>query len=77
MNEKKPKPSANDVLGYIINNGSITVKEGIAALGTTETRTRISELKKHGYHFREEWEPHMRDDGTWGRHKRWFLEEAS
>ena len=73
--EKKLKPSAQRVLAYIINHGSITGQEAINNLHTTELRSRISELKKAGYSIVDNYEPHKNEDGSTGRHKRYRLEE--
>ena len=70
------KPSAQRVLAYMINNGSITGTDAIMRLHTTELRSRISELKKVGYPISYKWEPHKNEDGTCGRHKRYFLEDG-
>lgn len=73
---KKLKPTAQRVLAYMINHGSITVREGQIHLHTTEVRSRISELKKVGYPITEKWESAMLEDGTMFRFKRYYLEDA-
>ncbi len=70
------KPSAQRVLAYMINNGSITVREGQIHLRTTEVRSRVSELKKAGFPITEKWEIHKNEDGSTGRHKRFYLEDG-
>lgn len=77
MEEIKLKQSALNVLGYIINHGSITGQEAIRELHMTELRSRISELKRAGYPIADVWEQHKNTDGTKGRHKRYRLESAS
>jgi len=74
--EKKLKPTAEKVLAYMINHGSITGTEAILRLHMTELRSRISELKNAGFPIEYKWEPHKNEDGTSGRHKRYFLEDG-
>ena len=50
------KPSAQRVLAYMINNGSITGHQAIDELGQTELRSRISELMRAGFPIKKEWE---------------------
>ena len=70
------KPSAQRVLAYMINNGSITVREGQIHLRTTEVRSRVSELKKAGFPITEKWESAKMEDGTIFRFKRYYLEDG-
>ena len=72
--EKKLKPCGDDVLAYLMEHGSITVREGQEALGITEVRSRISELKAAGFHIDYVWETGKSRRGAPVRHKRWFLE---
>lgn len=50
------KPSAQRVLAYLINCGSITTKQAADELGMTELRSRISEITRAGFPIRKEWE---------------------
>ena len=50
------KPSAQRVLAYLINYGSITTKQAADELGMTELRSRISEIVRAGFPIRKEWE---------------------
>lgn len=50
------KPSAQRVLAYMMNSGSITGHQAISDLGMTELRSRISELSRAGFPIRKEWE---------------------
>ena len=72
---KPLKPCAQKVLAFIINHGSITGQDAIQRLHMTEVRSRISELKKAGYPIDYVWERHKNDDGSYGRHKRFFIKE--
>ena len=74
--EKKLKPTAEKVLAYMINNGSITVREGQIHLRTTEVRSRVSELKKAGFPITEKWETYTTEDGGVVRYKRFYLEDG-
>lgn len=73
---KKLKPTAEKVLAYMINNGSITGTDALYRLHMTELRSRISELKKAGFPISDKWEPHKNEDGTSGKHKRYYLEDG-
>lgn len=50
------KPSAQRVLQYMMDYGSITGHQAITDLGMTEVRSRISELMRAGFPIRKEWE---------------------
>lgn len=50
------KPSAQRVLAYMINNGSITGHQAITDLGMTELRSRISEITRAGFPIKKEWQ---------------------
>lgn len=50
------KPSAQRVLAYMINNGSITGHQAITDLGMTELRSRISEISRAGFPIKKEWQ---------------------
>jgi len=50
------KPSAQRVLQYMIDYGSITGHQAITDLGMTELRSRISEIMRAGFPIRKEWE---------------------
>ena len=53
MDEKTIQRQA--VLNYIEEHGSITTKEAINKLGILSPTKRISELRRLGYEFDEEW----------------------
>ena len=76
MDEKKLKPAAQNVLGYIINHGSITGQDAIRDLHMTELRSRVSELRRAGYTIRSSYETAKTDTGT-VRFKRYRLEGRS
>lgn len=50
------KPSAQRVLQYMMDYGSITGHQAITDLGMTEVRSRISELMRAGFSISKEWE---------------------
>lgn len=50
------KPSAQRVLAYMEENGSITTQQAARELGMTELRSRISEIRRAGFAIRKEWE---------------------
>lgn len=56
MMEKKLKKSALAVLDYLLEHETITVRECILNVHTTELRSRISELKGAGYIISDQYE---------------------
>ena len=50
------KPSAQRVLQYMIDYGSITGQQAISDLGMTELRSRISEISRAGFPIKKEWQ---------------------
>lgn len=50
------KPSAQRVLQYMMDFGSITGQQAINDLGMTELRSRISEITRAGFPIRKEWQ---------------------
>lgn len=50
------KPSAQRVLQYMIDYGSITGQQAINDLGMTELRSRISEISRAGFPIKKEWQ---------------------
>jgi len=46
---------ADRVLEYIGNNGSITAREAMLALGIVQLPRRVFELRKRGYPVTREW----------------------
>ena len=50
------KPSAQRVLQYMIDYGSITGQQAINDLGMTELRSRISEITRAGFPIKKEWQ---------------------
>lgn len=71
------KPSAQSVLAYMIDYGSITVKQAVDDLGTTELRSRISEIKRAGYAVISDYEDGKNRFGEPVRYKRYRLEDRS
>lgn len=69
-NNRKRLPSQHAlILEYIGTNGSITSMDGFR-IGITKVTTRISELRRMGYHITAEWE----NSGT-SRYCRYRLED--
>ena len=77
MMEKKLKPSAEDVLTYLKDFGSITCREAIEYLGTTELRSRISELRSVGVPITFKWESGKNSYGKAVKYKRYRLEDRT
>lgn len=50
------KPSAQRVLQYMFDYGSITGQQAITDLGMTELRSRISEIMRAGFPVKKEWQ---------------------
>ena len=50
------KPSAQRVLAYMSEHGSITGQQAINDLGMTELRSRISEIMRAGFPIRKDWQ---------------------
>lgn len=50
------KPSAQRVLAYMSEHGSITGQLAITDLGMTELRSRISEISRAGFPIKKEWQ---------------------
>lgn len=73
MDEKKLKPNARDILD-LLTTGGTTVREAQEALGMTEVRSRISELRKAGVPIRRKWEPGVNKFGKPVRYVRYYLE---
>lgn len=67
------KPSALRILNYLRANGSITGHDALVHCGTTELRSRISELRKEGYWIAAEWETSKNAFGDEVRYKRYHL----
>ena len=74
MDEIKLKPAALNVLGYMINHGSITGQDAIRDLHMTELWSRVSELRRAGYPVVGVYETGKRADGEKTRYKRYRLE---
>lgn len=74
MDEIKLKPAALNVLGYMINHGSITGQDAIRDLHITELRSRVSELRRAGYPVIGVYESAKTAGGEKVRYKRYRLE---
>lgn len=70
------KPSAQSVLAYMIDYGSITVRQAVDDLGTTELRSRISEIKRAGYAVSSDYEVGKNKFGDPARFKRYWIKES-
>jgi len=61
------------ILKYLKDFGSITPYEAFRDLGITKLATRISEMKKNGYKFSDEWVNTTNRYGVEVRYKRYHL----
>lgn len=61
------------VMTHLLQLGSITTWEAITEYRMTRLPARISDLKKEGFTFGEEWE---KNDVTGKRYKRWWLAQT-
>ena len=72
------KPTQNErILRYIREYGSITSLEALRDLGVARLASRICDLKRLGYEFKDEFEPCK---NRWGENcpvKRYYLCEVS
>jgi len=71
------KPSAQRVLAYLINHGSITTKQAADELGMTELRSRISEISRAGFPIKKEWQNSKNKFGETVSFVRYSLEEVN
>ena len=65
------------ITNYILNFGSISPMEAFADLGVTKLATRISEMKKKGVVFEDEWEERTNRYGKTVRFKRYRFPKES
>lgn len=72
----KLKPTAQKVLAYMMWNGSITGREAQEEIGTTELRSRISEIKRAGYNVKSCFIEGTNKYGEPVRYKKYWLEGA-
>lgn len=63
------------IVKYLKDFGSISPYEAFRDLGITKLATRISEMKKMGYKFADEWCTHENRYGVEVRYKRYRLIE--
>lgn len=63
------------VIEYIRRFGSITPLEAFYDLGITKLATRVSELKKDGYVFKQEYEKSQNRFGEPVHYMRYFLDD--
>lgn len=61
------------ILKYLRDFGSITPYEAFRDLGITKLSTRISEMRKSGYEFSDEWVNNVNRYGVDVRYKRYRL----
>lgn len=61
------------IIIYIFEKGSISPMEAFADLGITKLATRIGELKKQGYKFKQEFETSTNRFGEPVRYMRYSL----
>ena len=62
------------ILKYINDFGSITPMEAFSDLGITKLATRISEMKKDGLEFSDDWVQKKNRYGKTVRFKRYWME---
>lgn len=70
------KPSAQRVLAWLMDHGSITTQEAARELGMTELRSRISEITRAGFPIRKEWQNSKNKFGETVSFVRYSLAEA-
>ena len=63
------------IIRYIKEKGSITTLEAFNDLGCTRLASRINDLKKEGYRFRDEFVTSKNRCGYKVSYKRYYLEE--
>lgn len=63
------------ILQYMNDFGSITPMEAFSDLGITKLATRISEMRKDGIAFHQEWESSKNRYGDNVRYMRYSLEK--
>ena len=61
------------IIKYIRDFGSITPYEAFRDLGITKLATRISEMKKRGFEFADEWVNNVNRYGVEVKYKRYRL----
>lgn len=73
----KLKPTAQNALDYMMEHGSVTVGEMLTAFGTTELRSRISEIRRAGYQVRKVMETGKNRNGEPVCYARYYLEDRN
>lgn len=61
------------IIRYLKNTNSITPMDAFHHLGITKLATRISEMRKMGYKFSDEWVEGVNSFGVEVRYKRYHL----
>lgn len=74
MNPNSNPTQCELILAYIAEFGSITPLEAMRDLGVYRLASRISEMKKRGYHIKSEWAAVKTRRGTTSRIKRYSIE---
>lgn len=64
-----------DVLGYMMDNGSITGMDAVVELGVMKLSNRIGELEDDGHRIGRKWEAAKNRKGKKTRFVRYYLEE--
>ncbi|MBQ7412666.1 MAG: helix-turn-helix domain-containing protein [Eubacterium sp.] len=65
------------IVKYLRDFGSITTYEAFKDLGITKLGTRISEMRKIGFEFSDEWVDDVNRYGDYVRYKRYRLVKSS
>ena len=71
------KPDAQKILALMKERGSITPREILDIVGTTEGRKRLSEIRQAGVPLGYVWEAGVREDGSPTRYKRHFIKKEA
>jgi len=71
------RPDAQRILSLMRERGSITPREILEIVGTTEGRKRLSEIRQAGVPLGYIWETGVREDGSPTRYKRHFIKEET
>ena len=71
-NNKRPS-QVKKAIAYLQAHGSISSREAFIKLGIMSFPKRIQEMKEYGVILGDEWEEFVKDDGTKGRSKRWYI----
>lgn len=63
----------DEIIAYIREHGSITPLDAIRDIGCLRLASRISELKRDGFHIKMKMERHKKPNGKVVRYARYFM----